>query len=229
MFSIILPTMWRDNATLSIMLPHVHQHPLVSEILVINNDQRKVPHWFSQGTWSKVKIFTPSNNIYVNPAWNMGIKNAQQDQVCLMSDDVSFDVGVFDFLDDKLSAADSCVGPKYYKDCSGFKSGDMGLEPTTLRRPTLAGSVWLGYGSLLFLNRANFVPIPDDLKIFFGDDWILDTHKQMGKWPRKLVKFRITTNKVGTTSYAKEFEAVKEADKAAHDAYLSRGTWPFMT
>ena len=195
MYSVIIPTMWRGKE-LQKMLPLVNDHPLVSEIIIIDNDRNATPQWYSEWCINKPKVIrcVMKQNIGVNPAWDYAIGIASNDMLCLLSDDVDFDIKVFDFLSDKLSPNDSCVGPSrepIYHDLlkHGIKIEQYGIYD----------KMQCGYGVLLFLNKQNYVPIPSTLKIFFGDVWIFETHRYNGKIPRKIRNFNFKTA-LATTS-----------------------------
>ena len=63
----------------------------------------------------------------------------------------------------------------------------------------------------MFMRRSNYVPIPDDVKIWGGDDWLF-MHQ---KWPnRVLVGARIETD-VSVTSGSPEFQEMRQREWAA--------------
>src|ERR1035437_1472826 len=101
MYTVILPIMWLAPE-ITMMLPLIDAHPLVGEILVINNNVPATPDWFKHGKWKKVKAFNPPSNIYICAAWNLGVKESQYDKIWFLSDDILFDIRVFDFLHDKV-------------------------------------------------------------------------------------------------------------------------------
>jgi len=194
MYTVIIPTMWRGEHFRK-MLPFVHGHPLVGEIILINNAGGVTPDWFRSQVWSKIEEIDLGTNIFVNPAWELGISRSNHDNICLMSDDVGFDHKVFDFLHNKLAPQFGCIGP----DASSIMGAVNGpMAQITIDKPGY------GYGTLLFLNKQNFTCIPRELKIFYGDNWIFNTHVRAGKKPRSILNLNITT-KLETTSGSKEF------------------------
>jgi hypothetical protein len=170
------------------MLPKLEADPLIGEILLINNAPQWEPDYYKDGNWTKLKVMKPPCNIYVNPSWNCGVNNANNDAICLMSDDVEFKMNVFSFLSDKLSKNDGCVGYTPFK-------GEELIEDTRDQINNTNNH----YGVLMFFNRENYIPIPRELKIFFGDNWIFHTHLLRDKQPRHIKGFNIHT-KLTTTS-----------------------------
>ncbi len=212
MYTVILPTMWR-SAAIGKILPLVDAHPLVSKIILINNDDAATPKEFREARWRTLEEVNLGKNIYVNPAWELGISMAETDIVCLMSDDVYFDPRVFDFLNNKMGIDQGCVGPDFTCIHGATTSPDMSLIHNDKQM--------YGYGTLLFLNKYNYVRIPKEFKIFYGDTWIFHTHMNMGKTPRSLVNFYIRT-KLETTSGSKEFAKQTEIE---HKAYKEKYNW----
>jgi hypothetical protein len=203
MYTVIIPTMWRSNEIEQI-LPIIDMHPLIGEIIIINNAVHCTPDWFLNDSFATVKSFDMPQNTYVNPAWNMGVKNASYDKICLLSDDVYFDPDVFDVLEDKLSPADGCIGPGM----TSIHNTSAGIQ---IKNREKNQKQPLGYGTLLFFNKQNFVPIPKPLKIFYGDTWIYIQSVVQHKEPRMLHNFNIKT-KLGTTSMAVTSGSVQGAD-----------------
>lgn len=189
--------MWRGRE-LQVMLPLVDQNPYITEIRLINNDNSKTPDWFQNTEWKKVKIADFDKNVYVNPAWDFGIRNSKTDTICLMSDDICFDTRVFDFLKDKMGPEQGIIGP----DSTSFFRRVMGNEISITLRENESHNI--GYGTLMFLNKKNYVPFPEQIKIFYGDTWLYMTSVVLGKTPRKLTNFRMDS-KLDTTSGDKKF------------------------
>lgn len=212
MYSVIVPTMWRGKEFAE-MLPLIDAHPLVGEVLVIDNAKDKRPEWLLRCEWSdKIKILKQERNIFVNPAWNLGVSVAAHDQLCFLSDDVRFDVAVFDVLKDHLGPKDGAIGPNgncFIENHAGYEH-DTG-KPSHVPDVDYTQSIQLenygkedymdcGWGVVLFLNKANYIPIPQQFRIFFGDVWIFETHRHtLGLLPRKFKNFDIYSE-FGTTS-----------------------------
>lgn len=133
----------------------------ISEIIIINNDPTfNVPPYFKN---KKIKILTQPENIYVNPAWNMGVDQSKNDYVVIANDDVYI----------KKLGWTLNVLKKHFKkyDLLGFninlsnktKIVDIKNLSETKKRPH-------GFGTFMVLNKKNYVTIPNEIKIWYGDD-----------------------------------------------------------
>lgn len=194
-FSVIIPTMWGSNKTEK-LLKELNKCVLIDEIIIIDNNPKDR---IELNDLDKIKIITTKENIYVNPAWNLGVKNSQNNLICLCNDDINFDVNdVFNFIYDNNQNL-GCIGvhPDSYK----MKNG---LNKLSESYHTGGG----GWGCLIFCKKENWIEIPDNLKIGYGDDWIAITNK-----PHYSLKTKenIVTD-MSTTSSKKEFNSIIQSD-----------------
>jgi predicted O-methyltransferase YrrM len=169
MFSIIIPTMWRFKPFEQFIHTLINCD-LVGEILIYDNDKEHAPKTLNFLS-EKVTIFQNETNLGVNPIWNEGIKVAHYDNICLMNDDIIFDLSVFEK-----------VLPYLRKTSTGV----VGLCPGVIefsQPPFINGSITIqswnkehtyGFGCLMFINRKNYIPIPKELVMYFGDDFIFN-------------------------------------------------------
>lgn len=170
MFSVIIPTMWRFPTFESFIHTLIHCD-LVGEIIVISNDNIKKPINFEATNSTKLIVIDLDSNIGVNPAWNTGIEIAKYDNICLMNDDIIFDIGVFEKVLPYLKKA---------------STGVVGISPGVKefnQPPFIDGNIQIkawnnehtyGFGCLMFINKKNYIPIPEGLKIYFGDDFLFN-------------------------------------------------------
>lgn len=100
MITVIVPTMWRGQE-LTLMLPQLNDHPLVGEIILIDNCPAEKNE--NLANLSKVRYLTFGKNIYVVPAWNCGWKLAKHDKLMFINDDVMFDIAIVEAMDNKIS------------------------------------------------------------------------------------------------------------------------------
>ena len=219
MFSIVCPTMWRSYE-LEKMLPLLDSHPVVGEILLINNDVTKTPTWFNR-PWRKVKVFSPSSNIFVNPAFNLGIESAQSDKICLLQDDVMFDPNIFGFLNDIVTEDRGCIGvdakymiTRFPHDLEIFPIQNLTFKPM--------GDIVFGYAFVMFLHRKNYIPIDEELKIHLGENWICYTHEKKGKQPLVLENFPLTASNMSSTSTLTPFQSYFEKERNAQQWIKNR-------
>lgn len=176
MYSIIVPTMWRIP-TFPNFLHFLENLDLVSEILIIDNYPEKKPKDVVNS--DKIKIIPQKINIGVNPAWNLGVDLAKQEKLCIMNDDLQFDVGVFGFLKDKLDINSGMIGIDIE-----HKPKPMGLE--------VVETLPFGFACTFFINKKNYIKIPDILKIFYGDNWLFFTNRHFGRVNKKIVGIEAT-------------------------------------
>lgn len=161
-FSVVIPTMWRSERTLP-MLKDLDTSDYIEEIIIVDNDTSKCP---GLSDISKLIYLPQKKNIYVNPAWNLGVETSSCDHVCILNDDVSFDV------DTAFKAA-----------IRNFKMGHtlVGLHQLSydyLDVSEMASSFY-GFGCCMFLDKSDWTPIPGQLKIWYGDTWMVNTFSSL--------------------------------------------------
>tara|TARA_R110000782_G_scaffold869_3_gene3110 strand:+ start:2112 stop:2753 length:642 start_codon:yes stop_codon:yes gene_type:complete len=172
--SVIIPTMWRSKKTLQ-LLNDLYDSKYVHEIIIIDNDVAAKNVNLDQYT-DKVKYYPQVENIYVNPAWNLGVSLANNDLLCICNDDINFNVN--DYIKfilphiSKLGIFGSNIRP-YHK-----VTQDL-LYKINDDRITKAALATQGFGMLMFLNKKNWIDIPNSLKIWFGDDWLTNIHENI--------------------------------------------------
>lgn len=242
MFTFVIPTMWRGRAgpiirdlnpgeiqsfedceyPLSQMLPLLDNHPLVDEIIIINNDDTKCLDWFLNTKWNHVIEINCGKNIYVNPAWELGIKLSKNDRVCLMNDDIWWNTNsnLLETIHPILTENDGCIG----LDNNCYFTITSSLEILPLKYSCEEDSWLLGYGCMIFLNKKNHIPCPEQMKVSFGDYWIVKYHLDSGKMARRICNFPVKTNSA-STSRLETFNEVKMSDAKFFADIMQKKSW----
>lgn len=206
MFSVIIPTLQR-SATLGALVEQCAAHPLVAEVLVVNNAPESPLAWASP----KVRVLTPEANVYVNPAWNWGVRESSAPWIALVNDDICFDDEVFDHAAAVLREGFfGMIGP----DASCLNADAAGL--TVSHR--FASRDTLGFGTFMCLRRENYTPVPDDLLIWAGDHWLFWSQ------PRPNAIFVRTSfrTEMGTTAGSPEFQHLRAEEAARWASHWKR-------
>ena len=205
MFSVCIPSMWRAPH-IEQMLPRILDHPLVHEVIFINNNIPDTPNWFHQyKSHPKLKIHTPLSNLFVNPSWNYFVSVAEADRLCFCSDDIGFDVSIFDQIDPYIIPTNGLFGMD--QACT-YNTGNIHYRKITLIKHEavelpLRMKYLIMYGTLMFIHKWNFEPIPDVFKIFYGDVWMYAHCHTINKPCYTIGDFLIITT-IGTTSLREE-------------------------
>lgn len=168
-FSIVIPTMWRYAPFLN-FLEDLVKFPTINDIIIINNNIEQTPS-NDILTHEKIRMVNHPKNVYVNPAFNQGVSLSYNDKVCLLNDDVVFDLRVFYHVDKVLNEHSGVIGI-----CPGksefnqpqFESGIIKIVPWQ-------GQHTFGFGSVMFVHKAWWIDIPDSFVLYYGDNWIFDT------------------------------------------------------
>ncbi|MEU2418608.1 glycosyltransferase [Brachybacterium paraconglomeratum] len=203
-FSVVIPTLQRSD-DLHDVVELCAEHPLVAEVLVINN--APAPLTFESG---KVRVLDQGENIFVNPAWNLGAREARGEYLAIVNDDVLFAPEAFDVAARALQRrAFGVVGP----DRSAFQGGS-GRARVTVARPS--GTIF-GFGVFMCLRRRDYRPIPEEMRIWGGDDWLITTSPRP---PGAILGVPFETE-MNTTSGSPEIQALRQQEQEIADRILT--------
>lgn len=192
--SVIIPTIWSSNVIYH-SVDRLQKMDIIGEIIIINNRPSSCENSI---VGEKIRQYDFEENLYVNAAWNFGVSKASHEKICILNDDVLMDdLGFYYalFLLDNPSIG--IVGIS--KECLKHRS-DYRVEHISVRNR--------GYGTVMFLRKSEYTPIPDDLRIWFGDDWLIK-HKE-GRIFRMVGPYVETV--MSTSSGSPEFQEVINQD-----------------
>lgn len=169
MISVVMPTIWRGSC-IENELPKLLECSDVFEIILINNSPQNTPSWYEQyKNNNKILEIKLSRNVYVNPAWNIGVAASSSKYVMLHQDDISFDD--YHFLKDilnKLENENVLIGC----DAGCFKNNEnTGIVFNNINQRTY------GYGCSMFFRKSSYKNIPSFYKLWKGDDCLIELFK----------------------------------------------------
>ena len=199
-YTVVLPTLWKSTR-IHKLLQDLIQCDSIGEIIMIDNSSEFYDHYTQL---EKVRVIQPKENLYVNPSWNLGVKEAKYNCIALINDDVNFDPIIFSIIDESKLKSTGVIGMdnKNYM-FRKFKT-DPEVLPYTNPRP------W-GWGCFILFHKLNYAPIPDSIKLWFGDDFLI-YHNPADTYT--LHNFPIKTEMSTTISSiaSPHTEAIKELD-----------------
>lgn len=193
-FSIIIPTLWKSNRTHT-LINDLEMCDAVGEIIIIDNAQNS-KHYRD---WSKAQIIVPDENLFVAGSWNIGVGLAKFNNIALCNDDINFHTSIFSsFINFGIPGIIGQASENYHNDYSYSM-------PTLSNMPAIRP--W-GWGCLIFLQKTFWKNIPEQLRIWHNDDWLVKFNPAS-----KLVlhNFSIRTE-MSTTSDLQEFSYIKQQD-----------------
>jgi len=168
MISVVVPTMWKYPPFLD-FLKYVLKLDIIEEVIIINNDVEQTPT-SKILDHDKIKMVTFGKNIFVNPAWNQGVHLSKSDIVCILNDDLHFDLRLFFKIDEFITPHTGAIG---------LSSGivDYGQTPVTtgtIDFEPFVNQNCIGFGELMFIHKNSWRDIPQGLDLGFGDNFIFD-------------------------------------------------------
>lgn len=204
-FSIVIPTLQRSPHLRQIILDCC-ENPDVQEVIVINNAGSKL-----ELAHSKLRVVDPGSNIFVNPAWNLGVALSTGSLVALVNDDVLFEPVALSYAAHLLRTGRfGIVGPD--RSCF-YETSESGRVSHRI----YADRQVVTYGTFMCLRRESYAPVPGELKIWGGDEWLIKNQRRPNV---ALIRCRFSTD-MGTTSSSTEFAPMKETETARTAELLS--------
>jgi hypothetical protein len=195
-FTVIIPTMWYSDK-IERSLIELEECKEVDEIIIIDNNTKLKPTYLN--TITKLKYLPQDSNIFVNPAWNLGVEESKNKYICIANDDIVFNTDIFTFIR-------SYIHTGIY----GMWTGNYYKENIELpyEVEVAIDRNW-GWGCLLFLHKDNWVPIDSRLRIACGDDFLIKFVKG-GAFKIKNMDIEYKTISVTSTRY--EFFNIQQQD-----------------
>ena len=178
-YSVIVPTLWKSNLDKFYdTLQNFCEDDRVKEIILIDNDIT-FEHSIKSKilALSKLKYYPQEENIYVNPAWNLGVNKSIGVYIIHMNDDfyVTSNHNITSLITSHHNHINKAVS------IYGISTSCYIEEPTS-------NEIYLtdnegrgtGWGCFFIIPRDKWVNIPNELKIWFGDDYITKHIKKSG-------------------------------------------------
>lgn len=206
-YSVIIPTMYFHKEQLVSMLSLYNSIDYIGEILIINNNSDLAVQF---NEYKKVKTIGTGVNMYVNPSWSFGVKNAKFDKIILVNDDITV-MGDLSSLLEKVAyilreGVIVGVGEKCY-------SNEVS-RIQLIKRPIIDKTrMGYGFGVFMCMSKSTFLntPIPDAFLVWYGDHVL---YYKNTAWVFEgvciITGMRGTTSKINLSGFAaKEKQAFK--------------------
>ena len=208
-YSVIIPTLWKSDRTKR-LITDLQECEYVDEIIIIDNSY----NGHQDTKVEKIRFVSFGGNIYVNPAWNKGIELAKNECIALCNDDINFDPNIFGVIDENILTYVGIIGmgEGNYKDEINKEKGSY----IDIWEPGV--NDW-GWGCLIMLKKSHWLPIPNEIKIWYGDNIIKDVNSVS---KGVLRNFKVETE-MSTTSDETEWDEVKKKDYENFINYLRNG------
>lgn len=183
MITFIIPTMWKSDRIHETIQFFKSSARRDIELIIIDNTNSD----FSDPD-PRITVIKFKENIFVNPAWNIGVALATSPFICLLNDDISLNTNCLLNSLDSIIATDPDFGMiGLYK--PNFLLSDANQDQDQLEMIELQSRPF-GFGQMMLMKKANYQPIPPELKIFYGDDllWEINNtlHNRRGYWLKGL-------------------------------------------
>lgn len=211
-FSVIIPTMLKCVDTTNKLLSTLYEDPAVGEVIIIDNASKSYEEEMQLLYSGKTEYYIPGQNLYVNPSWNMGVSMSKYDNICLLNDDVLIPSYTFGYLSniDLHDVGIIGIHPSTIFPLSASpKVYNWGLFGTNIRSN--------GYGIMMVFHKDHYVVIPDDIKVWVGDDILFHTQIARGRM-NALLTIPVKTD-MSVTSNDPVFDPIKQNDIQLYEQY----------
>ena len=206
-YTAVIPTMLK-SPRLKKLVEDLQNSEYVDEVIIIDNSGNLEP---SLEPHPKQKYICEGKNTGCNPAWNKGVELSSNELIAICNDDINFDPIILGALTDEIVSNAGIIG-------MGQGNYDENFDDS--QNPYLetwsSGIDDWGWGSLLFLKKSMWVTIPENIIVWYGDNFIKDINPIQKSILRG---FKVQTE-MSTTTDLPELDEIKKQDKVNYLNYL---------
>jgi len=172
MITFIIPTLCKSIYTKESINEFMKCKNSNLELIIINNSRFEL--FFPD---KRIKVLDQKENLYVNKSWNLGVSKASNEYVCLLNDDIVLNLNLFinsvkTYIINNKDINFGMLALENFEISNDINDDNDVLE---LNKLTKRG---LGFGQLMLLKKSTYEIIPEEFKIFFGDDiqWLVNNN-----------------------------------------------------
>lgn len=201
----IIPTMWQSDLIYNIC-NNYPDSKYIDEIIIIDNDKSASLDFNHE----KLNVIKEDSNIYVNPAWNKGVGLSKNDFIIISNDDV--------YIEDIDSLFKEIESLDFNIMCINVKSSNKKscVEITKLNNDSRRLS---GYGSFFIMKKEKYIHIPEDIKIWYGDDILFDYNENRYCFSVPTVKFYTSKTLDNPKNHSRNFKKIIKDDLNAYNNF----------
>jgi len=155
-YTVVIPTLGLSHRTTK-LLAALCLCEKVEKIILIHNTVTEL----SKITFDKIIHVSFHKNSFVNKSWNIGVLLAETEFVALCNDDINFDPDIAF----SVNVGDCIVG-------QSWDNYQLKKQEQKFCRTSVIDTRPHGWGCLLLFRKELYKPIPEDLLIACGDDWL---------------------------------------------------------
>lgn len=166
-WSVVIPTLWESDYIIKQLQTYILSNK-IEDIVLIDNSRKyyeKIPN-----IHQKITLIQPKENIYVNPAWNIGVELAQTDNIIIANDDVLWNLDILNYFTENNLKSFGIIG----QSIKNYVDGELTNVPNNNITVEFGVDEIVSWGSLMFIHKSNWKPIPEILKIWYGDYWLVN-------------------------------------------------------
>jgi len=211
MYTAVIPTMLK-SPRLKKLAEDLQNSEYVSEVIIIDNSGNLEP---SLEPHPKQKYICEGRNTGCNPAWNKGVRLSSNELIVICNDDINFDPIILGALTDEVVESAGVIG---------MGAGNYDENFDNSQNPYL--EEWFpgvndhGWGSLMMLKKSMWIDIPENIIVWYGDNFI----KEINSVKKSILRgFKVETE-MSTTTDLPELDEIKNQDRINYFNYLNQWT-----
>jgi hypothetical protein len=213
-FSVIIPTMLNCVDITKVLIKNLEEEESVDEIIVIDNSNvYDINPLLGKMTPKQIRI-KPYKNLYVNPSWNLGVKISKNNNIALLNDDILIPKNLLNIVSYFETENIGVLGAF---EPSVTSLDDYNVETLEGLNIAPVDTRWNTFGIMMIMNKKNYIEIPDNIKIWCGDDILFHQNAKNGKL-NGMICVPIKT-RMSATSDKEEFNPIKENDLLIYEEY----------
>ena len=213
--SAIIPTLWKAKEFTDHLVDVLVEDKSVGEIIIIDN----APTDFFYDN-KKVVTLKQEENIYVNPSWNLGVEESDYDKFIIFNDDIIIPYNFVFQLEYLLTEDKGIVGidARGVIQVESFSRNNITFLDREVTLKSIVNRNW-GFGIAFDGHRKSYHKIPENIRVWFGDDYLVQMNKELGKINYVVDDLPIFT-KMSATSDLEEFNVIKDIDRLMYDRFV---------
>lgn len=204
--------MWRKPKITSKLLEILLADNNIDEIIIIDNDPSKAICPVND----KIKYYPQEKNIYVSASWNLGASVAKNDNLILINDDILIPKNVMDYMSN-INLLDygiiGAAGEYILQVVDSYDDWDQ--VPIHCK---LVNSLNFGFGVMMFVHKNNYYHIPENIKIWYNDNFLFIKNILNGK--TNLALKCVIKTEMSSTCSDPQFDQIKIEDEKNFAEYF---------